>query len=185
MRNRFLVALGAAAGAAVACTTTRTVVETNAEPMPTASARMRDAAGRDLGTLQMLFTSTGTRLLGTLAGLPPGSHGFHVHEVGRCDATGSTPFESAGDHYNPAGRRHGTLNPAGPHTGDLPNVTVGADGRATLPDSGLTVTMNDTEKAGIFDTNGSALLLHASADDYRTDPSGNSGPRIACGVVTR
>ena len=180
---RLLAAIGGLLAAA-ACTTTRTVT-TTAEPMTSARARMRDAAGRDLGTMRVLLTSTGARVTGALAGLPPGEHGFHFHQVGRCSASDTTAFASALGHYNPAGRKHGTLNPAGPHAGDLPNVTVGSDGRVTLPDSGLTATMSETAQAGLFDADGTALMVHATADDYRTDPSGNSGARIACGVLER
>ena len=167
------------------CTTTATNTTTSAEPMQTARAEMRDSAGRELGLVRVLMTSTGARVTGTLTGLPAGAHGFHFHENGRCDGTTPTPFESAGGHYNPAGRQHGTLNPEGPHSGDLPNVTVGADGRLVLADTGVVVTMNETEKAGLFDADGSSLMIHARADDYRTNPSGNSGARIACGVVSR
>jgi Cu-Zn family superoxide dismutase len=182
MRHRLLVGLGALAAAA--CTTTRTVTTTT-EDMPTARAEMRDSAGRELGAVRVLFTSSGARLTGTLTGVPAGTHGFHFHQVGRCDATATPPFQSAGPHYNPAGRQHGTLNPEGPHAGDLPNVATGAGGRLVLPDSGVTVAMNETVRNGLFDADGSALVLHATADDYRTDPSGNSGARIACGVVSR
>ena len=169
--------------AAAACTTTRTVTS---EVGPIASARvpMRDSAGRDLGTLRVLLTSTGPRVSGALAGLPPGEHGFHFHQVGRCDAADTTAFASARGHYNPAARKHGTLNPDGPHAGDLPNLTVGPDGRAALPDSGVSATLGEAERAGLLDEDGTALLVHARADDYRTDPSGNSGARIACGVLT-
>jgi Cu-Zn family superoxide dismutase len=110
---------------------------------------------------------------------------MHLHQVGRCDQGGTPTFASAGGHYNPAGRQHGTQNPEGPHAGDLPNVTVGADGRLTLPDSGVVAVMNETARAGLLDPDGTALVIHAQADDYRTDPSGNSGARIACGVLTR
>jgi Cu-Zn family superoxide dismutase len=182
MRQGFLIGLGGLAAAA--CTTTRTV-STTAEPMPAARAELRDSAGRDVGAVRVLLTSTGARLTGTLTGLTPGEHGFHFHQVGRCDGTTPTRFESAGGHYNPAGRKHGTQNPEGPHAGDMPNVTVAPDGRAVLPDSGVTVAMSDSARAGLFDADGSALLVHAGADDYRTDPSGNSGARIACGVLTR
>ena len=183
MQHRLLVGLGALAAAA-ACTTTRTVT-TTAEEMPSARAEMRDSAGRELGTVRVLLTSSGARLTGTLAGVPAGAHGFHFHQVGRCDGTASPAFQSAGGHYNPAGRKHGTLNPEGPHAGDLPNVTAGADTRLTLPDSGVTVAMNETTRAGLFDADGSALVLHAGADDYRSDPAGNSGARLACGVLVR
>lgn len=183
MRHRALVAIGGLAAAA--CTTTQTTTSVSAEPMQTARAEMRDAAGRDLGTVNVLFTSSGVRLTGTLAGLPAGTHGFHFHSVGRCEGTLATPFETAGGHYNPAGREHGTLNPAGPHAGDLPNAAVDAGGRLALADTGATAAMSETARNGVFDADGTALILHAQADDYRTNPSGNSGARIACGVVRR
>lgn len=184
MQYRSFVGIGGMLAAAAACTTTRAVSAT-AEPMAATTAPMRDTAGRDLGTVRVLLTSTGARLTGALTGLPPGEHGFHFHEFGRCDRGGAEPFESAGGHYNPAGREHGTLNPAGPHAGDLPNVTVGADGRLTLPDSGLTAAMSETARTGLFDADGTALMVHAGPDDYRTDPSGDSGGRVACGALTR
>ena len=184
MQSRSRLALGAlAAAAAAACTTTQTVTN-DVEPIASARVPMRDSAGRDLGTLRVLLASEGPRVSGTLTGLPPGEHGFHFHQVGRCEAADTTAFATALGHYNPAGRKHGTLNPDGPHAGDLPNITVGADGRAALPDSGLAVALSETARAGLLDADGTALLVHARADDYRTDPSGNSGPRIACGVLT-
>lgn len=189
MRHQLLIRLGGfALGGLVtvaACTTTRAETTTNIEPMPAARAEMRDATGRALGTVAVLFTSDGVRLSGTLDSVPAGVHGIHFHQVGRCDTMGATPFESAGGHYNPAGRKHGTLNPEGPHAGDLPNVTAGADGRVVIPNGGLMVTLGETAKNGLFDPDGTALVLHATADDYRTDPSGNSGARIACGVLSR
>ena len=186
MQFRFRLALGtlAAGAAAAACTTSQTVSST-VDPIASVRAPMRDAAGRELGTLRVLLASSGPRVSGALAGLPPGEHGFHLHQVGRCDAADTTAFASAGGHYNPSARRHGTLNPAGPHAGDLPNLTVGADGRVSLPDSGVAVAMDDSARAGLLDADGTALLVLAQADDYRTDPSGNSGARIACGVLAR
>ncbi|TKD52019.1 superoxide dismutase family protein [Sphingomonas baiyangensis] len=109
--------------------------------------------------------------------MPPGVHAVHVHTTGRCDAPG---FESAGGHWNPTNAQHGTQNPAGPHAGDMPNVTIAADGSGsgqfTLPAGTLD---------GMFDADGSAFIVHAGADDLRTDPSGNAGGRIACGVFRR
>lgn len=186
MQYRTLATTGGllALGALGACTTSRTVT-TVAEPMAAARAPMRDATGRDLGTVRVLLTSTGARLTGALSGLPPGEHGFHLHQVGRCDRTEATPFTSAGGHYNPAGRQHGALNPAGPHAGDLSNITAGADGRVAFPDSGLVVTMAGAARDGLLDADGASLLVHATADDYRSDPAGQSGARIACGVLER
>jgi Cu-Zn family superoxide dismutase len=108
-------------------------------------------------------------------GLPHGVHGLHVHAVGRCDPP---DFASAGPHWNPAARKHGMNNPAGPHAGDLPNVEVAANGVL-----GATVTLPAASMAALIDADGAALVLHGQADDYVTDPSGNSGPRIACAVL--
>jgi Cu-Zn family superoxide dismutase len=109
-----------------------------------------------------------------------GVHGVHLHMVGSCEAP---DFESAGAHLNPEGREHGTQNPAGAHLGDLPNVTIGRSGAGTvsvtLPGS------RDAVLSRLFDADGTAVVVHASPDDYRSDPSGNSGARVACGVLTR
>jgi Cu-Zn family superoxide dismutase len=113
--------------------------------------------------------------------LPHGIHGVHVHSVGRCDPPG---FESAGPHWNPSGRLHGLASPRGPHAGDLPNVTVAANGVL-----GETVTLSGASLVGtggagaLLDADGASLVLHATADDNVTDPSGNSGARIACAVI--
>jgi len=111
------------------------------------------------------------------AGLPAGHYGVHLHAVGRCEAPA---FTSAGPHWNPTGRQHGSLNPAGHHLGDLPNLDVDAqgDGRLEFTIAGASTSGAD----GIFDADGTSLVIHAAPDDYRTDPSGNSGARIACGV---
>ena len=113
------------------------------------------------------------RLAGTA--MPPGVHGIHLHMTGRCEGPA---FESAGAHWNPAGRQHGSENPAGPHKGDLPNVTVGPDGALAQ-----TLTVAGATMAELRDSDGSALVVHAQADDNKTDPSGNSGDRIACAVI--
>lgn len=140
-----------------------------------------NSAGQPVGTVRAWQTAGGVTFRIDATGLPHGVHGIHVHAVGRCDAPG---FDSAGPHWNPAGRKHGTANPAGPHAGDLPNVIVAANG--TL---GETVTLSGANLLGpgaagvLLDADGAALVLHAAADDYATDPSGNSGARIACAVL--
>jgi Cu-Zn family superoxide dismutase len=111
--------------------------------------------------------------------MPPGVHGAHVHAVGRCDRPA---FTSAGPHWNPTGRQHGRANPAGAHMGDMPNITIGANGRGSLEYE----IPNAWVRRGatpMLDADGAAFVIHAKADDDRTDPSGNSGDRIACAVL--
>lgn len=146
-----------------------------------ATAALADVGGRDVGTLT-LRDAPGQPLTieGELQGLPAGTHGIHFHAVGRCDAAGA--FASAGPHFNPASRKHGLESAEGPHAGDLPNVVAGADGRATVRLTTSRVTLG-REAASLLDADGSAVVVHASADDQRTDPSGNSGGRIACAVI--
>jgi len=143
-------------------------------------ATLRLANGLPGGTAQLLASGTQVNISIAVAGISPGVHGIHLHLVGACDAPG---FESAGAHLNPTGRQHGAENPAGSHLGDLPNVTIGAAGAGTV-----SATLRGTREevlAWLFDSDGSAVVVHADPDDYRTDPSGNSGTRIACGVLTR
>ena len=133
-------------------------------PKSTTTAPLVRGDGSAAGTASL----DGNRLSIDATGLPPGAHGLHLHAVGKCEGP---DFASAGPHWNPANRQHGTQNPGGPHAGDLPNLEVGEDGRgaATL-----------SIAPGFLDGDGAALVIHASADDYRTDPSGSSGARIAC-----
>ena len=106
--------------------------------------------------------------------MPPGTHGAHIHTVGRCDAP---DFTTAGGHWNPTGTKHGSMNPQGPHEGDMPNLVIGTDGRGTI---GMTIP--GATMAGLLDADGAAFVAHAGPDDLMTDPAGNSGSRIACGV---
>ncbi len=119
---------------------------------------------------------------GQVRGLQPGVHGVHFHAVGRCDGAGTPAFAAAGAHYNPGNRKHGLSAADGPHAGDAPNITVGSDGRGVLNFTTDRVTLTDGP-ATLNDADGSALVIHAQGDDQFTDPSGNSGARIACGVV--
>ena len=147
-----------------------------------AVAVVRDAAGTSLGALRFERTGAGARVTGMLTGLPEGAHGLHFHEVGRCDAPG---FTSAGGHFNPAAKHHGLENPDGPHAGDLPSITVLSTGRVQVDLTTARVMLDSTSSSGLFDADGTALVVHAAPDDQHTDPSGNSGARIACGVVVR
>ena len=138
-----------------------------------------DAQNQQVGTVTVTqATRDSVRVAVRGTRLPAGTHGTHLHAVGRCEAPG---FTTAGAHLNPTNRQHGLRNPAGPHLGDLPNMTVGANGQGTLES---TVAGSLTPgQAPIFDADGTSLVVHASADDNVTDPSGNSGARIACAVI--
>ena len=174
MDRRILFALPLAAALA-ACAT---VDEQPSQRVGQATLRL--ANGLPAGTAQLLTAGGGVNISIAFAGISEGVHGVHLHTVGSCVAP---EFTSAGDHLNPDGRQHGTANPAGPHWGDLPNVTIGRAGTGTL-----SATLRGAPEgvlARLFDGDGTAVVLHATADDYRTDPSGNSGGRIACGVLTR
>lgn len=141
-----------------------------------AAAMLRDATGADVGRATATDVAGGIRYTLDVRGLPAGTHGAHIHTVGRCDAP---DFTTAGGHWNPTMKKHGTMNPQGPHEGDLPNLIVGSDGRGTLG-----VTVPGQTMAGLLDADGSAIVVHAGPDDLMTDPSGNSGGRIACGVFS-
>lgn len=141
------------------------------------TAAMRDAQGRDLGTVTLTESAQGIAVAGTLRGLPPGVHAIHVHTAGKCEA----PFESAGGHWNPTSRQHGAQNPQGPHFGDLPNVTVAADSSVAVQVTTPGGTLRGAN--AVLDPDGAAVLVHAKADDNRSDPAGNAGARVACGVI--
>lgn len=144
---------------------------------PQAVADLVTANGQSVGRATATAMGDGIQIVVDGRNMPPGAHGAHVHTVGRCDAP---TFETAGGHWNPMTKKHGVENPAGPHAGDMPNLDVSPDGTATL-----TVTLPGGTFDGLFDADGSAMMIHAGPDDMRTDPSGNSGSRIACGVFRR
>lgn len=141
------------------------------------TAPMRDVNGRELGTLTLTESGDAIAVSGTLTGLPPGEHAIHIHMTGSCEP----PFTSAGGHWNPTNSQHGTENPQGPHLGDMPNLTVAADSSVSVQVSTPGGTMRGSN--ALLDDDGAAVVVHAGPDDYRTDPAGNAGDRIACGVV--
>lgn len=144
------------------------------------TADMKDALGRELGTLTLTESPAGIVLAGQLSGLPPGERGFHIHGAGLCEPPA---FESSGDHWNPTGSAHGTGDPDGPHFGDLPNLVVADDSSVMVQTTTPGGTLHGAN--ALLDQDGAAVIVHAAADDYRTQPSGDSGDRIACGVVER
>ena len=150
--------------------------ETTGEPVGGPQFALIDAAGQTIGQVRMWETPGGVTFRIGAAGLPPGIHGIHVHPIGRCDPP---DFATAGTHWNPDGHQHGFNNPAGPHAGDLPNVTVARNG--VLEEA---VTLPHASFAQLRDADGAALMIHAGADDYVSQPAGNSGPKIACAVIS-
>ena len=174
-----LAVFGAGVGAGVA----------SAQPAPVgaATAELRDGRGALIGVATFTQVADGVLISGQFRGLEPGLHGVHLHAVGQCEA----PFTTAGGHWNPTGRQHGIDNPNGPHLGDVynqiepavgSNVRIGPNGTGTLRAlaRGSTVAPGATS---IFDADGNALLIHAHQDDNITDPAGESGDRLACGVI--
>ena len=155
--------------------------ESEVEPLSAttdARAELRDSGGRLVANASAMSSGDRLRVRVEAAGLAPGSYAAHIHAVGRCDPPG---FESAGPHWNPTGREHGSQNPDGAHFGDLPNLLVGANGEGSL-EFGIAGAALSGGRNALLDEDGAALVIHANPDDYRTDPGGNSGARLACGV---
>jgi Cu-Zn family superoxide dismutase len=182
MRNvRRMRAVGwvlAVVAIAGACAERRTLV-TAAERRLEAWAELKNAQGDSVGSGVFREEGGRVRLVVQAKGLTPGRHGVHVHSVGLCEAP---TFQSAGDHFNPLGKKHGLENPEGPHAGDLPDLEADEGGQVQY----VAVTDRLTLSAGptsVFDPDGSALVIHAKVDDQRTDPSGNSGDRVLCGQI--
>jgi Cu-Zn family superoxide dismutase len=147
----------------------------------TATAELRNPQGRGVGQVELRDAEAGILLHVRLTGVPPGAHALHLHETGRCDPPS---FESAGGHFNPTGARHGFLSAGGPHAGDLPNVHVPESGRIEVELLAADASLADNEPA-LLDADGAAVLVHERADDHRSEPAGDAGSRIACGVVSR
>ena len=149
---------------------------------------MKDAQGKSVGTVTIADSRTGEKGAGVgldldLHDLPPGRHGIHFHQNAKCDGP---DFKSAGPHFNPDGKKHGLQNPDGHHAGDMMNFSVNEQGAAKLKLTDDDVVLGDgTNSHSLFSNGGTALVIHADADDMKTDPSGNSGARIACGTVTK
>ena len=151
----------------------------SAAATPPATADVKTADGKDVGTVTLTQTRTGVRLSGSLKGLPAGEHALHMHSVGKCEP----PFTSAGPHFNPAQKKHGKLNPEGHHAGDMDNIVVPASGNLALKMVNKDITLEKGKPNSVFQEGGTAVVIHAAKDDYTTDPTGNAGDRIACGVV--
>ena len=153
-----------------------------AQGKPDAMAVMHDAKGAEVGTVTFQATPSGMVLItASMTGLPAGVHGFHVHETGTCTAP---DFKSAGGHLA-GGKAHGIMDAGGPHAGDLPNVHVPSDGVLEVEDFAPALKLASDGDGAMFDSDGSAVIVHAGADDYTSQPSGDAGDRLACGVIEK
>jgi Cu-Zn family superoxide dismutase len=190
MRQAGVLLIGVGALATASCATegdsTEPATAAEAGPIvstigpPVLNADLRDAQGRSRARATVEQSGDSLRVRIEATGLTAGSYGAHVHTTGRCDAPA---FTTAGPHWNPTGQMHGKDNPKGMHKGDLPNLMVGADGRGSLEYTIPHAILSGMLPTKLVDEDGAAVVIHARPDDYRTDPSGNSGDRIACGVL--
>jgi Cu-Zn family superoxide dismutase len=145
----------------------------------TASAELKGADGANRGTATLTQTPTGVLIKATLKGVAPGEHAFHIHGAGVCEP----PFTSAGGHFNPHGKKHGLMASDGPHAGDMPNIHVPASGNLTVEVLNTFVTLEGDKPHSLLGGKGTSLMLHAKHDDHTSDPAGDAGPRIVCGVI--
>jgi Cu-Zn family superoxide dismutase len=147
--------------------------------VPPAKAALKGTDGKDVGSAELTQTPAGVLIKLAVKGLPPGEHAFHVHAVGKCEA----PFTSAGGHFNPRGKKHGIAVAEGHHAGDMPNLHIPASGELVVELVNAAITLAKGRPNSLFGKDGTALIIHAGKDDYKTDPTGDAGGRIACGIV--
>ena len=145
----------------------------------TAKANLRNAEGKEVGSAALTQTPAGVLITLSVKGLPAGEHAFHVHAVGKCEP----PFTTAGGHFNPEKKKHGMMASDGPHAGDMPNLHVPASGELAVDVLNAAITLEKGKANSLFGPEGTALIIHAGKDDYKTDPTGEAGGRIACGLV--
>ncbi|MGH6865315.1 MAG: superoxide dismutase family protein [Methyloceanibacter sp.] len=143
----------------------------------TATAILKDADGKEVGKVTLTAVPSGVLLDVDLTAAAPGDHGLHIHEFGKCEPP---DFKTAGNHFNPEEDKHGLMNEAGPHAGDMPNIHVPDSGKLRIEVMNQMVNLDE----GLLDDDGSAIVIHADPDDYESDPAGHAGGRIACGVVS-
>lgn len=174
--RRMLSAMVASAG--LACWM---VASVQAQAPAPVKVDLKDGTGQSIGTATLTTEMNMVHIALDVKGLKPGEHALHVHMTPSCEGPA---FTSAGGHFNPSGKKHGSQNPEGPHAGDMPNFTVAADGTAKTTVMAMGVSMG-TGPNSVFTNGGTALVIHAGPDDMKTDPAGAAGDRIACGVIKK
>ena len=165
----------------LACGGTTPAPATSASQATSVTVKLINAKGDSIGTARLSPDRAGVRIALAVSGLTAGEHAIHVHQTAQCDGPA---FTSAGGHFNPEQKHHGLSNPDGPHAGDMPNFTVDAAGRSTATIVAPGVTLDDGPHS-VFTGGGTALVIHEKADDMKSDPAGNAGARIACGVIRK
>lgn len=175
MKKVILLILGLFVFASVAC------AQMAVTPPPTAKAEIKNANGEAIGTATFTQLNGGVQVKVEVSGLSPGKHGMHIHDSGKCDGP---DFKSAGPHFNPMSKKHGHKNPEGAHAGDFPNLEVGADGKGNVEFVSKDLTLFPGPES-LLKPGGTSIVIHAKEDDEATDPAGNSGDRIGCGVITQ
>jgi Cu-Zn family superoxide dismutase len=145
----------------------------------TAKAPLKDKSGKDVGSVELMQTQAGVLLKLAVKGLPAGEHAFHIHAAGKCEP----PFESAGPHFNPTHQKHGMMSGEG-HAGDMPNLHIPQNGTLEVEVVNAAIALDKGKPNSVFQPAGTAIVIHSGKDDYKSDPAGNAGDRIACGVIT-
>ena len=163
------------AGSAALLLTTALALPAAAQSAKTA---LKDKSGKDVGTAELMQVPDGVLIKLALKGAPAGDHAFHIHAVGKCEP----PFESAGPHFNPTNDKHGLLAGRG-HAGDMPNLHIPKNGELEVEVINAAITLDKGKPNSVFHPGGTSVVLHAGKDDYKTDPAGNAGDRVACGVI--